>query len=237
MNNVMGIILSVSAYLTLAIFSAAVFVKTAILWKAAGSSVASRGGAAAAMRPSCRTALKTTGDIIFFTRLLKTNDVLWLGEWLFHCSFLFVVMRHLRYVMNPVPGCVVLAQPAGIIAGFLLPAALLYVLAVKRAVERSYAPLYNLFLIILLLSLSATGFLMRTAARADIVDVKVFILGLVHFSPQALPGSFLFALHFILFLLLVLYLPTHVVAAPLVMLEAREREEELKQILHEGHKG
>lgn len=236
MNNVMGIILSVSAYLTLAVFSAAVLVKTAILWKAAGSSVARRAGVAVAMRPSCQTALKTTGDIFLLTRLLKTNDVLWFGEWLFHCSFLFVVMRHLRYVMNPVPGCVVLAQPAGIIAGYLLPATLLYILAVKLAVERSFAPLYNLFLIILLLSLSATGLLMRTAARTDIVAVKVFILGLVHFNPQPLPGSFLFVLHFILFLLLVLYLPAHVVAAPLIMLEARGREEELKQILHEGHK-
>ncbi|HXW68016.1 MAG TPA: hypothetical protein VEJ88_00285 [Dissulfurispiraceae bacterium] len=237
MNNVMGIILSIGAYLTLAVFNAAVLVKTAILWKAAGSSVAGRVSAAAAMRPSCRTALKTTGDIIFFTRLLKTNDVLWSGEWLFHCSFLFVVLRHLRYVMNPVPRCVILVQPAGIIAGYLLPAALLYILAVKLAAGRSYAPLYNLFLIILLLLLSATGLLMRTAARADIVGVKVFILGLVHFNPQALPGSFLFTLHFILFLLLVLYLPTHVVAAPLIMLEAREREEELKQIMHSERSG
>jgi len=238
MDHVMGLILSVIAYLTLAVFSAAVFVKTAILWKAAGSSAAGRGGAAAAaMRPSCRTALKTTGDIIFFTRLLKTNDVLWSGEWLFHCSFLFVVLRHLRYVMDPVPRCVVLAQPAGIIAGYLLPGALLYILAVKLAAGRSYAPLYNLFLIILLLLLSATGLLLRTAARADIVGVKVFILGLVHFNPQTLPGSFLFALHFMLFLLLVMYLPAHVVAAPLIMLEAREREEELKQIMHSEHGG
>ncbi len=233
MNHVMGIILSVSAYLTLAAFSATVFVKTAVLWKAAGSALTYRRNTRALSRTSCPVVIKSAGDIFFFTRLLKTNDVLWLGEWLFHCSFLFVAMRHLRYVMNPVPVCVVWAQTAGIIAGYMLPAALLYILAVKLAVERTYAPVYNLFLIILLLCLSATGLLMRTAARADIVDVKVFILGLVHFTPQALPGSFLFAMHFILFLLLMLYLPTHVVAAPLIMLEAREREEELKQILHE----
>ncbi len=236
MNNVLGIILSVGAYLTLAAFSATVFVKTAVLWKAAETTRAGRGNIRAASRPSCPTVFKSAADIVFFTRLLKTNDVLWFGEWLFHCSFLLVVARHLRYVLNPVPGCIVFAQPAGIIAGYLLPATLLYILTIKLAVERSFGTLYNLFLIILLLSLSATGLLMRTAARADIVAVKVFILGLVHFSPQALPGSFLFALHFILFLLLVLYLPTHVVAAPLIMLDAREREEELKQILHEGHK-
>ncbi|MGD0282128.1 MAG: hypothetical protein ABSB95_07180, partial [Dissulfurispiraceae bacterium] len=148
----MGTIFSAGAYLTLAVFSAAVFLKTGILWKAAGSSVAGRGGAAAVSRPSCRTALKTAGDIFFLTRLLKTNDVLWFGEWLFHCSFLLVVLRHLRYVLYPVPGWVAFLQPAGIIAGYLLPAALLYILISKLAVERSYAPLYNLFLVVLLLS-------------------------------------------------------------------------------------
>jgi|GEM_PF-629275 nitrate reductase gamma subunit len=231
-NHVAGTILSVSAYLTIASFSATVCLKTAALLKASGTTMAGRGKPGAVSRTSSRAVLKWAGDIFFFTRLLRTNDVLWLGEWLFHCSFLFVVMRHLRYVVEPIPGCIVFAQPAGIIAGFLLPAALLYILAVKWAVERTYAPLYNLFLIMLLLALSVTGVLMRTAARPDIVDVKVFVLGLVHFSPQALPGSFLFALHFMLFLLLVLYLPTHVVAAPLIMLDARKREEELKQLMH-----
>jgi nitrate reductase gamma subunit len=233
----MGIIFSAIAYLTLVVFNAAVFVKTALLWKAAGSSVAGRGGAIAATRLSCRAALKTTGDIFFLTRLLKTNDVLWFGEWLFHCSFLLVVIRHLRYVLDPVPGWVAFMQPAGIIASYLLPAALLYILILKLAVDRSYAPLYNLFLLVLLLLLIATGFLMRTAARADIVATKVFILGIVHFSPQALPGNLLFSLHFILFLLLILCLPTHIVAAPLIMLEAREREDNLRQILHNKHGG
>src|SRR5208337_855818 len=135
MNHVAGTILSVSAYLTLAAFSATVFLKTATLWKAADRTPAGRGKPGAVSRASCPVVLKWAGDIFFFTRLLKTNDVLWLGEWLFHCSFLFVVMRHLRYVLNPVPGCVVLAQQAGIIAGYLLPAALLYILAVKLAVE------------------------------------------------------------------------------------------------------
>jgi nitrate reductase gamma subunit len=233
----MGTIFSAIAYLILAAFSAAVFVKTAILWKAFGSSVASRVGVVTVTRPSCRAALKTTGDLVFFTRLLKTNDVLWLGEWLFHWSFLLVVIRHLRFVLEPVPGWVAFMQPAGIIASYLLPAALLYILIFKLAVDRPYAPLYNLVLLVLLLLLIATGLLMRTAARADIVAVKVFILGLVHFRPQALPGNLLFSLHFILFLLLISCLPTHIVAAPLVMLEAREREDNLEQILHNKHGG
>jgi len=233
----MGIIFSGLAYLTLAVFSAEVFAKTAILWRAARSSLASGGGAAGATRPSCRAALKTTGDIFFLTRLLETNDVLWFGELMFHWSFLFVVIRHLRYVLAPVPGCVSLLQTAGIIASYLLPAALLYILIVKLAVERSYAPLYNLSLLVLLLLLVATGFMMTTAERADIVAAKVFVLGLLHFAPQAMPGNLFFSLHFILFLLLILCLPTHIVAAPLIMFEARERENHLRQILHNEHGG
>lgn len=238
MNYFLGIILSVITYLTLAVFIAATIVKTVTLLRATRTSmaIAGKGNVSSVSGLSCPAALRTAGDILFFTRLLKTNDVLWAGEWLFHFSFLFVVIRHLRYCLYPVPGWVGRLQTAGIIAGYLLPAALLYVLAVKRAVEKSYSSLYNLFLLALLLSLCATGLLMKTVAKADMVAVKAFVLGIVHFTPQALPGSLLFSLHFILFLLFMLCLPTHIVAAPLTMLEAREREDQLRRLLHEENK-
>ena len=68
---------------------------------------------------------------MFLRRLLVVNPALWVGEWVFHAALFVVVLRHLRYFMNPVPAWVVWAQTPGWIAGFLLPAALLYILAVR----------------------------------------------------------------------------------------------------------
>ena len=44
------------------------------------------------------------------------------------------------------------------------------------------------------------------------------------FSPAPLPESLLFTLHFVLVLVLVPLLPTHIFTAPLVMYEARKRD-------------
>jgi len=48
-----------------------------------------------------------------------------------------------------------------------------------------------------------------------------------------LPDSSLFLFHIALFLLLLPYLPTHIIAAPFVNLEANRRLEELRYVIHE----
>lgn len=177
--------------------------------------------------------MKGIGDIVFLTRLLKANDVLWIGEWLFHVSFFFVTVRHLRYFLEPVPACIAFLQTAGIIAGYLLPFTLLYILVVKLVLERAYVSSYNFFLLCLIFLLSATGLAMKLFLRVDIVAVKFFVQGFLRFSPEAAPGSLLFAAHVLLSLLLLLYLPTHLFTAPFTMLDAREREDGLRALLHE----
>lgn len=44
-------------------------------------------------------------------------------------------------------------------------------------------------------------------ARPSLVQIKVLALGLTHFSPAAPPASAMFALHFLLALALLAYLP------------------------------
>jgi nitrate reductase gamma subunit len=235
MNYFLGMALSIITYLALAIFIATTAVKAITLVRAAKTSmsVAGKRNISSPSGLPCPAALRATGDVLFFIRLLKTNDVLWAGEWLFHFSFLLVLLRHLRYCLYPVPGCVAWLQTVGIIAGYLLAASLLYVVTIKRVFMKAYMPLYNLFLLGLLLSLCATGLLMKTVVKVDLVAAKAFILGIVRFSPQAFPLSPLFFAHFILFLLFILCLPTHAVAAPLTILEARIREDQQKHLFHE----
>lgn len=174
-------------------------------------------------------------DIVFLRRLLMVNPALWIGEWVFHGSLFLVLLRHLRYFMNPVPAWIVWVQTPGWIAGFLLPAALLYILAVRLLTGREkFSSQANLLMLLDLLAIAGTGLLMSTRYRADLAAAKLFALGIVTFAPAAPPLSTLFVIHLGLALALLLYIPSHVFTAPLVMVDARARELELKRVLHDG---
>jgi hypothetical protein len=63
--------------------------------------------------------------------------------------------------------------------------------------------------------------------------VKLFIQGILSLSPAAAPDSIPFLLHFSLVLIVVPLLPTHILTAPLVMLEARKRDLALPLVMHD----
>ena len=173
-------------------------------------------------------------DVILFWRLLKINPSLWFGEWVFHMSFLCVILRHLRYVFLPAPAWVWWFQIPGLIAGYILPLSLLYILIVRLfSVREKYSSPANMVLLGLLFVISSIGLLMVTLYRTDVIAVKLFTIGILSATPAALPDSILFLLHFSLVLILVPLLPTHILTAPLVMLEARKRDMALPLVMHE----
>lgn len=185
-------------------------------------------------RRAWKACLFTAGDVVFFARLLMVNPALWIGEWLFHLTFLLVIMRHMRYFLNPVPSWVWWAQTPGVIAGYMLPLALLYILIMRLVFKKEkYASSANVFLLGLVLVISSIGAIMHAGLKPDLVDVKLFVFGIMTFSPVAAPGSLLFLAHFILVLVLIPLLPTHIFTAPLVMFEARRRDLALHGMMHE----
>ena len=164
-------------------------------------------------------------DVIFFTRLFRINKPLWLGEWLFHLSFIIVLLAHLRYILVGLPSWWSHIVCMGKYAGLLMPLSLLYILVVRASVDwRRYISPGNLCLIVILLIISVSGLLMRYIYRTDIVEVKRFMVGLFTFSFQPLPEGRLFMLHYLAGLVLLLYLPSHVLTAPVTISEARRRE-------------
>jgi nitrate reductase gamma subunit len=176
----------------------------------------------------------TATDVIFFNRLFRVNPGLWFGEWVFHATLTLVLVRHLRYVLDPVPACVWWVQAPGLIASYVLPVSLVYILIIRLLTnQEKYAAPGNVFLLGLVLVISCVGLLMQTLFKPDIVGVKLFILGLLGLSPTTVPHSFLFVLHLSLFLVLVPFLPTHIFTAPMVMMEARKREQALHLVIHE----
>jgi [DsrC]-trisulfide reductase subunit M len=174
----------------------------------------------------------TALDIACFRRLLDVNGFLWFGSWTFHLSFLFVALRHLSYFLKPVPVCITDIQPFGVLAGYMLPMSLIYIFVVRIAGREKYVSRANFLILGLIFLISVTGLLLRSF-RADLVDVKGFILGVLAFKPNMVPQSFLFIAHFILVLLLAPFLPFHIFTSPVTILEARRREVELKMVLHE----
>jgi nitrate reductase gamma subunit len=230
----MRIILFLAAYVVYAAFWYRIVFHVLVWFRATG-----RYGVSPALKPeqSARVCAVSVLDLLLFRRLFASGKMLWFGSWVFHISFVFVILRHLRYFLTPVPACISFIQPVGIVAGYTLPASLFYLMLLrlfgrKRYVSR-YVSYYNFFLLGLLFSISAIGLLMHLYFVPDLPGVKEFILGILSFRSEPVPGSVLFVIHFVLVLFLVPYLPTHFFSAPLVIVEARKREETLNEVLHD----
>jgi len=226
----MGTILVLAAYLVYVMFLFRFFVR-ALLWYRAARKQPDFGGQNGL---SCRTVVSTALDVIFFTRLFRTNKLLWTASWTFHFSLFFIFLRHSWYFMNPVPDFVIFMQPAGIAAGYVLPVSLFFIVVIRIFGGRDrYVSAYNFFVVGLLLVISLTGLAMRTWFQPDLITVKDFITGILIFQPDVLPQSAFFTVHFLCVLILLPYVPFHLFTAPVITFEANRREERLGMILHE----
>ena len=227
----MGTIIIIAVYGVYAAFWIRFFLHTLAWWRSHAEDMV----AVLPQRPSAlATWLLTLRDVVLFWRLLKVNPALWFGEYLFHATFVLVSLRHLRYFLDPVPLWVWDVQLPGLIAGYVLPFSLVYILAVRFFSEREkYSSPLNVLLLALILAISSIGVLMHAFFTPNLVDVKLFALGLLSFAHAPLPAGVLFPLHLVLVLVLIALVPTHIVTAPLVMLEARRRELGLPQVMHE----
>ncbi len=227
----MGKLLILAAYLVYAAFWIRFFAHILVWLRAKGRGTVPVSYSTRGQGKACALAAV---DVLFFRRLLMVNPALWIGEWLFHASFLVVITRHLRFFLNPVPAWVWHLQTPGLIAGYILPLSLLYILIIRLlTTHEKYASPANMFLLALVFLISTIGVLMHAPFRPDLVDVKLFIFGIITLAPTAIPGNLLFILHFILFLILVSVLPTHIFTAPIIMLESRKQELALRLIIHE----
>ncbi len=145
---------------------------------------------------------------------------LWLGALAFHWSLLVVLLRHLRFVVEPVPGLALFVEgldgffqvgaPVLYATDIVLIVALLYLLQRRlRDAQVRYISLFtDYFALFLLLGVALSGVWMRYFARADVVAVKQLALSLTIFSP-ALPKnlSAWFFVHLMLVSTLAAYLP------------------------------
>lgn len=123
------------------------------------------------------------------------NKLLWLAALVFHWSFLAILLRHLRFFLEPVPAFVSalsgldaffqLGAPGVYLTDVMILAALGFLLWRRlRDPQVRYVSLFaDYFLLCLLLGLAATGISMRYLTRIDTVAVKQLALGLATLSP------------------------------------------------------
>lgn len=153
--------------------------------------------------------LRMIREVVFFESLFKSTKWTWIFGWMFHMGLFLVLIRHIRYFIDPVWEPIELIQPFGIYAGFAMVAGLTGLLIRRIFVDRVRyisAPSDYLWLL-LLLGIGLAGLAMKFLIHTDIVQVKQFFTGVWTFSGGELPKDFLLLLHLALVFVLMLLLP------------------------------
>ncbi len=145
---------------------------------------------------------------------------LWCFSLLFHYSVLVIVVRHFRFFMEPVPvvitwvetidGIMQFGSPRFYWTGGLALMALLFLLCRRLWDHRlRYISLLNdYFPLWLLLGIVLSGLCLRYFDKTEISQVKIYLMGLTHFSPVAAGAiNGLFFVHLTLVCVLLLYFP------------------------------
>jgi len=148
-------------------------------------------------------------EVVLFESLFRSSKWTWIFGWMFHAALLLVVLRHLRYFTEPVWFWVVWVQPFGTYAAWAMLIGLGGLWIRRFVVDRVRyitGPSDHLMLA-LLAGIGITGALMRFSERVDIVALKGFVLGLLRFDWQPLPGDPLLVLHLFLVIVLMVVFP------------------------------
>ncbi len=149
-----------------------------------------------------------------------SNKWLWAAGLAFHYSFLLVVLRHLRFFVEPVPGFVValtradgffmIGLPVVYATTGLFLGALAFLL-VRRATSPQLRYLSlpaDYFPLLLLLAIGLSGAWLRHVSKIDVPSVKALVMGLLHFSPRPSEGiGTVFYVHLFLVSTLLAYFP------------------------------
>ena len=173
-------------------------------------------------------------EILFFRSLFRNTQMeinqqrpvygsakwLWFFGLLFHWSLLVIVLRHLRFFIEPVPGLVGSLSAVdgffeiGIPTLWLSDVAILMGLTflfLRRAImpQLKYISLFtDYFALLLILGIVSTGLLMRHFFPADLVLVKNLALGWITFSPVVPAGiGPVFYIHLCFVLVLMAWFP------------------------------
>jgi nitrate reductase gamma subunit len=153
--------------------------------------------------------IRMLGEVVLFRSLFRANKWIWMFGWLFHGALLLVLLRHIRYFIDPVWTWVLLVQPFGKYAAFAMLIGLIGLLVRRIVVERIryISSPSDYLMLVLLMGIGASGVMMTYVARTDIVQLKAFMRGLMTFSWQLLPSDPALLAHLSMVILLMIIFP------------------------------
>jgi len=148
-------------------------------------------------------------EVLLFKSLFRSDKLLWILGFAFHYTMLLIVIRHFRYVLDPVWGVVQFIQPFGKYAGFIFVLALLGLLARRIFIDRVryISSPSDSAMLGLLIFIGLSGLMMSFLNHTDIVMVKAFFMGLIAFDWQPLPADVPLLIHLTLVIALMLIFP------------------------------
>lgn len=148
-------------------------------------------------------------EITVFQSLFKANKWIWIFGWLFHFGLLLVLLRHLRYFIESPWLWIDMVQPFGKYGSIAMVVGLFGLWARRFLVDRIRyisSPSDHLILI-LLISIGISGMLMTFFIPINIIAVKGFIMGLMSFDLQPIPGNPVLLIHLALVIVLLIVFP------------------------------
>ncbi|WP_462324753.1 sulfate reduction electron transfer complex DsrMKJOP subunit DsrM [Desulfoplanes sp.] len=150
----------------------------------------------------------------------SSSKWLWLGALAFHYSFLIIVIRHMRFFTEPVPGLVSvfdavdgvlqLGAPTFYLTDAIFMLAIVYLLIRRLVVPhmRFISLVADFFPLLLILSIGGTGIAMRYFIKTDVVAIKELTMNLVQLHPVIPEGiGVIFYVHLFLVCTLLVYFP------------------------------
>ncbi|MET0069870.1 MAG: respiratory nitrate reductase subunit gamma [Candidatus Thiodiazotropha sp.] len=153
--------------------------------------------------------LRMIREVVLFESLFKSTKWTWIFSWMFHMGLFLVLVRHVRYFIDPVWLPIQLIQPFGKYAAFAMIAGLAGLLIRRIFVDRvRYISSPSDFLwLLLLLVIGLSGATMTFLVHTDVVAVKEFFTGFWTFSGGDLPMDPLLLVHLTMVAVLMLLLP------------------------------
>lgn len=152
-------------------------------------------------------------EVALFESLFKADKLLWVGGYAFHAALALVLLRHLRYFVDPLPPIFGHYQIVGVLAGFGMVGALGFLLARRFLIDRirHISSLADYLFLVLLLGIGLTGLVMNFVLRPDIVAIKLAMTTLWT-SPSATlsaatPGDVVFVVHLVMVAVLLVVFP------------------------------
>jgi len=152
--------------------------------------------------------------------LFRTSTLLWLGAMAFHWSLLVILLRHLRFFLEPVPTILVILQRVDSILQNLLP--IIYISDVTILIALCYLFFRRIiypqvryislpsdyFVLLTIAGIAISGVLMRLIFRVDLVQVKEWVMAMLRFHPMPPKGvTLFFYIHLFFVSLLIAYFP------------------------------